>query len=285
MAHDAEQHSSIPALLAATLLAPLASEPPTTSACTDVVGVDEIVAPGNVVLVGEVHGTMESPAFVADVACHALAGDLAVTIGLEMPTSEQRGIDVFVESEGDDADVAALLDGPFWTEEPLDGRTSAAMLELLQDIRRARLGGAAIEVVAIDPGNPGGRDAAMAQAVVDAAEGRPDGLVVALTGNVHAATVAAPAAADSQRPMGAYVADALGDDRVIALDIGFGGGTAWVVLEDGTVGKVSFGDVAEEPDAVASTIIDLSSSMAIGFDGRYDVGNIHASAPAIDASS
>lgn len=264
-------------LVVASLAAP-ASGPADPAGCVDVVGVEQIVAASHVILVGEIHGTAESPAFVAAIACHANAADLAVTVGLEIPTAEQTALDAFVSSSGGETDVAALLDGGFWTSLPHDGRTSVAMLELLDSIRVAHGDGQPVSVIAIDSGDPERRDADMGQSLVDAAATSADGLIVSLTGNVHAATVALPGSTDPA-PMGQHVVEALGDDRVIALDVDFVGGTAWVVLGDGAGGETYFGERIDDPGP-SPAVVRTSPNLRTGFDGVYDVGYIHASPPA-----
>ena len=54
---------------------------------------------GHLLLFGEMHGSIEAPALIADVACHlSLSGD--VTIGLEIPATEQAQIDDYLASAG-----------------------------------------------------------------------------------------------------------------------------------------------------------------------------------------
>jgi hypothetical protein len=40
-----------------------------TEACTPVANAESLIKPGRIVLVGEMHGTREIPAVVADLAC------------------------------------------------------------------------------------------------------------------------------------------------------------------------------------------------------------------------
>ncbi len=69
--------------------------------------------PGHVVLLGEMHGTNESPQFLSDALCVALQNDHSVTVGLELPFSETERADVFLESSGDAEAEQRLLKGNF----------------------------------------------------------------------------------------------------------------------------------------------------------------------------
>lgn len=111
----------------------------------------------DVTLLGESHGTREIPAIAKDFVCQIAAAGRPVILGLEIPRDEQSRIDKFIASDGSRSDVAALLSGPFWTPDPADalsdGRSSKAMFDLIDHARLARRKGAAIAVLAIDPGS------------------------------------------------------------------------------------------------------------------------------------
>ena len=47
-----------------------------------------------ILLLGEIHGTTEGPAFALDVACLAARGDLPALIGLEVAPAEQGRVDL-----------------------------------------------------------------------------------------------------------------------------------------------------------------------------------------------
>lgn len=131
---------------------------------------------GAILWFGEMHGTTESPKFAGDVACNA-ARLAHVQLGLEIWQTEQQRIDRYLL----DGDRKALLEGPFWAQH--DGRSSVAMVALLDQVRTIRKGGGRVEVVAYDVTNEPDRDKAMAKAVLAA---RNQGAVfVGLSGNIH----------------------------------------------------------------------------------------------------
>jgi hypothetical protein len=106
----------------------------------------------NLLLVGEVHGTNEAPALIGDLACASATSGSPVVVALEIPIEEQTSLDNFLASKGSDADQAALLASQFWTRQPQDGRSSAAMLKLLHRLRSLRVEGTRISVLAVDDG-------------------------------------------------------------------------------------------------------------------------------------
>jgi hypothetical protein len=98
-------------------------------------GATELLKPGALVLLGEIHGTAEVPLFVGRLACQATAKGLRVRVGLEIPQEEQARIDAFLSATDADAAKQSLLQGPFWTRDMQDGRSSEAMLALLTRLR------------------------------------------------------------------------------------------------------------------------------------------------------
>lgn len=135
-------------------------------------------------LFGEMHGSVEAPALVGDVAC-AYAKDGPTALGLEIPGAEQDAIDRYLDSDGGADARAALLAGGFWTQAP-DGRSSVAMLALIERMRVLRGQGLPLRVFAFDLPTEDDRDAAMAGAIRAFHAAHPDTRVVALMGNIHA---------------------------------------------------------------------------------------------------
>lgn len=142
------------------------------------------------VFFGEMHGTQETPALVADVIDAYAAHGRPVVLALEIGTEEQPRFDRYVASRGLASDRAALLGGMHWREVHHDGRDSRAMFELIDHMRRLRARGTPIALVAFDGGGTdmGSRNRRMAE-VLRATAGRfPRSRLLVLTGNVHAMT-------------------------------------------------------------------------------------------------
>ncbi|HEX6200040.1 MAG TPA: hypothetical protein VF150_07255 [Thermoanaerobaculia bacterium] len=162
----------VPLLLLVLLVAP---GPAAASECGDVPGLDPLLEPGAVLLVGEMHGTEQAPAFVREVTCAALAAGLPVTVGLEVDRGDDETYQAYLGSDGSPAARERLLAAPFWNREFQDGRGSVAMLELMEALRvlRASSGDGRLRLTLIDRPEAGaGRDEAMAERVAEAMAAR-----------------------------------------------------------------------------------------------------------------
>jgi erythromycin esterase-like protein len=102
-----------------------------------------------VILVGETHGNEQSPAFVARLVCALLAQGRPVILAVERTTAEQPALDRFLASPGGAEDIRALVSDPDWASSTQDGRSSHAMLNLVDQIRRWRQAGQRVELVAM----------------------------------------------------------------------------------------------------------------------------------------
>lgn len=151
---------------------------------------------GRLLIVGEIHGGRETPELVT-----ALLTDIArsrpVRLGLEIPSSEQESLQTYLHSSGNAQDRASLLQAPFWKSS--DGRSSKAMLELIESARVLRNARRDVDVFLMEPVygdqatvvRQGGfmhvKEVGMAEAIRKAlhdSNARP--FVIALMGNVHA---------------------------------------------------------------------------------------------------
>ena len=166
---------------------PVASHPAPVPAARDLVlraiGVHKLV------LLGEMHGTVEAPALAAALLDACVARGQPVSLGLEIPADEQRDLDRYVASGGRAPDRAVLLARPHW--QPMhDGRDSEAMFALVDHVRRLQRGGAKVAIVAFDHCDPdmNVRNRRMAQTLRDAALRKPGAMLLVLTGNIHAMT-------------------------------------------------------------------------------------------------
>jgi hypothetical protein len=195
-------------------------------ACAPLAGADQLWSnPAlHYVIVGEMHGTAETPAIFADLVCAAQAAKRLVVVGLERNPNEQPAIDAFLRAENHAAAVSALLALPGWHNS--DGRTSRAMLALLENLRAMKSDVVAFNRGADKPDSE--HEQAMASALMAAAQGRKDVLVIALTGNFHSA----------RKPMAGYppMAMLLPPAETISLLAIDRGGEFWGVM-DGVSGR------------------------------------------------
>ena len=263
-------------LVLAAVLAPMTAGAEVPG-CSPAPGLEAVLGPGRALLLGEIHGTNEAPEYVATVACHALADDLAVTIALELPWSEEPVVRDFVASSGGEAEASLILDLPFWSKPYQDGRTSQAMLALLEVARAWSQSGVEVEVILLDePADFARRDEWMARRLLAAVANSPKSFFIALTGNLHNQT-----AARSGR-MGERVSGALGKERVVSLKMNHAGGSAWICEATQGCGSLELGDREAEPKGRV-TLFPTPDSR--GYDGFFAVGTLSASPPARDLDS
>ncbi|HEY4220671.1 MAG TPA: protein kinase [Myxococcota bacterium] len=249
------------------------------SVCEPIDELDALVAPGRVLLLGELFGTQEVPAFVGAAVCHAASLARHTVVALDIPDQEQPRLDAFLASSGDDGAKAALLGGEFWTSR--DGRSSTAMLGLLERIRAWRATGVAIDVVAVEPSAGGPREDQMEQHILDARARDPNASVVVLVGNVQSRLTMGYGDRAHYEPLGYLLRERLRDD-VVALDVAYARGTAYNDIgQGGRVNDVGpsnmIDDDSEQPRPFT---ISLFPGVHGPHDGNYFVGALHASMPA-----
>ena len=62
------------------------SDPLVWSVCPAISGLDPCLKPGQIIPLGEIHGTEECPGHVQEMVCNALKQDLSLSVGLELQT-------------------------------------------------------------------------------------------------------------------------------------------------------------------------------------------------------
>ncbi len=262
-------------------------------ACKSVEGFAPLLRPGSVLLLGELHGTAESPAFTGNAACLALAAGRSVTVGLEIWQEEEPRIAAFLASAGAAADRAALLDSPFWRDSYQDGRRSEAMAALLENLRRFRHDGWPVRVALLDRqvhGSGQERDRAMAERLRGIVAAAPADLVITLTGNLHARLAKGVPWDKSYENMGFLFARALPGVQATALDARSTGGTAWYCQGTAAGSPAAGADngckvwpVQGRPGTGAAKVVVHPGLDGDGFNGVYEIGGTTASSPASPA--
>jgi hypothetical protein len=236
--------------------------------CTTLVGLDTLLRAGQLILLGEIHGTQEGPGFVERIACLAMKNNLNVTIGLELPQSEEAEVQSFLISSGAEADKKKVLNLPFWSQDYQDGRASQAMFSLLETVRTWKAKDNKVDVILIDKPSSDDRDFAMAQRVIEEAERYPSNFMVVLTGNYHNMIF------EGAGQMGSYVLTKLGEERVLSLLQSYTGGSAWVDV----AGK-GFGPVGLGGDGLSQIGVYVDRRMG-DYHGTLEIDSIHHSRPA-----
>jgi len=140
----------------------------------------------SLLLLGELHGSKESPKLAGEIVCGE-ALKAPVVLALEIPTTEQSPVDRFLASNGGAGAKAELLSHQFWQAD-VDGRASAAMFELIAYMRKLKHAGLPVSVFAFARGGARRhitRQAALADSLRDFVKQHPNLSMVVLTGNVH----------------------------------------------------------------------------------------------------
>ncbi|WNZ63932.1 hypothetical protein QEG98_09680 [Myxococcus sp. MxC21-1] len=253
-------------------------------------GASSLFSAGGVLLVADPLGTEEVPSAALRMLCEASAQELPVTLALSIPVSEKPLLERYLASDGDSAAVQELLsESAFWRRVYQDGRSSRAMLWLVEQVRRMRISGKDVDVAAIDSDMAHGneREAQMAQHLLNAQSKRPQAWTLALTGSVHARTTEVSWDGDFE-PMGARVARALPSVR--AVDVGFQRGTqfvcrysVWEEEVECNVFGISPTLEARQSSKQAAGLELFTTQQPHGFHGRLYLGALSASPPALQA--
>jgi hypothetical protein len=252
---------------------------------TPVEGLQALLQPGLTLLVGEQLGSREAPATVGDMVCQAALRSGRVVLGLSMPAEDQELINRYLSSAGAPADQDQLLGGRFWLRTHQDGRSSRAILDLIDRVRALRGAGLRIDVVAYDTelANGNERDLFMARTLLLRRADQPREVFIVLSGNTHVSIKKGASWDASFVPMGAHLAKASG--TVKALDLSYAQGTRWTCdmqkekLDCRIYGATPAPKVAAAPGMSPSIRLfpDVSEE---GYHGLLYVGTLSASPPA-----
>ncbi len=162
-------------------------------ACAAPEGTAALLArPERIVVLGETHGTTETPAAFLALVCEAAAQG-PVTVGLELPETDRPLLDFVMAAPDEEAAARYLRAGDFGDPRRDDGRHSQAMFDMILGFRRLKAAGHDIVLrpFAARMSVIGGRDQAwwelemahgMSRSLVD----RPQARLFILVGNLHA---------------------------------------------------------------------------------------------------
>ena len=181
---------------------------------------------GKLLLFGEMHGSAEAPKFISDLAC-SLSSSAEVAVGIEVSSHDQPLIDNYLKSQGTQKDVETLVSSDFW-QKGRDGRSSEAMLQLIEDIRSLKKDGHAVDLFAFDdqPGTKLERNVAIANGIRRFHSGHKDTRIIALMGNIHAMQSEMTTSSGPLVPSGVL----LGDLSPVSILITYPPGTIWACM-------------------------------------------------------
>jgi hypothetical protein len=218
--------------------------------------------------IGETHGTAETPAAFAEMVCEASAGR-PVVVALEMPDAMQADLDLWMASDGGEAARARFLAHDYWGVSHADGRSSQAMFAMLERVRALKAAGRDLILRAYQPSSrrPDGFDQSyyeiqMAGLLLQAAYVRPDALVLALGGSLHARKTL------SERHGFRFAAGHLKAADIVSLRTASQGGRTWACFGEAPCGDSDLGQGVFEPQEDGA------------YDGLLALGPTTASPPA-----
>jgi hypothetical protein len=245
-----------------------------------------LLRPGLTTLIGEQLGSNEAPAAVGDAVCESAEAGFQVALGLSIPRTEQERINRYLASAGAPADQDELLRGLFWRRPYQDGRSSRAIMDLIDRVRSLRAAGLPISLVAYDTDEATGtaRDALLAEVWQQRRKARPEELFIILAGNTHTRTVQGTAWDRDFIPMAKRLVGT--EANLVALDLSYAQGRRWgcdlnrdAKLVCTVVGASPTERVAEAPGQTPFVRM-FSARTEEGYHGLFYVGALTPSLPA-----
>jgi hypothetical protein len=232
------------------------------------------------VMLGEIHGTQQSPLVLLSVVEAAVEHGHRVLVGLELIYDKISDEEDFVENPKQNRQLADVLHGSFWRDEYQDGRASLAMSELLVGLRVLNKKRAdSVQVVILDDrvaysGAIGSRDKFMADRLRTAIDKGNADFIVTLTGNLHN---------KQSREGTSSMADFLRDLKPMSLGVRFGGGDAWI-CQSATADGCGVTSLQSKADKADHAELWLNDGLdAKGYHGYLYFPRLTASPPAARA--
>lgn len=212
--------------LALTLLtcAPIQPATAAQASCSQPFELPAAVSGARLIILGEMHGTQETPLFAAELACTLAQRGGRATLALEMDHREQAALDAYLASDGGEAARRALLSTSFWSATS-DGRASTGTVAMIERVRVLRKAGVQLALLPIDDWGTGaaGREPAMTERLSAALDADPSRRFVVLVGNAHAKETRG----NPRDPDYASLAVRLTDHNPLTLNAVPMSGTAW----------------------------------------------------------
>lgn len=257
-------------IVLALLMVTTAVSRATASSCPALPGSEQLLSDKSLhwILVGELHGTNETPAAFADLVCNALSRGKHVDVGLERPIAEQADIDQVMTATDVHAAEKQLLAQLGWREQGVDGRASTAMLHLLEYLRELRSQFYGVGVYAFDVpysgSSPGARDEAIGREWLRIHEQHPQDVILILTGNAHVFK----AAKFGFNPAATYLPQA----GRISLEVTSNGGEIWASFGDGMCGVRNSAVISTRGNLPRRIILDPQLAPYGKVDGILSLG-------------
>ena len=267
--------------------------------CPAIKGVGEVLDNPlpRVIVLGELHGMDGPPSFAQALVCHSLARGKKTALGFEMSDDADGTINTYLLSNGDEAAKEALFKLGMWTNSFTDGRSSEAMLDLLNFARlQAKQRNENFKSFLFQEtdadwtkyeSNPKtvlqANELGMATNILKEANASGVDKTIVLVGNLHAKRAKNAFGSNDYD----YMANHMLNPETVTLSNVYTSGKAWncmgspsgetVCGESETQGNV---DAASELAKTEGYAVVISETPPSGYDGVFYVGSAKASPPA-----
>jgi hypothetical protein len=235
------------------------------------------------VLLGELHGTTETPPIFGELVCDAAAHAKRVLVGLEFSEDTAGAFQDYIASKGTAKDKQVLLANSHWLEmahEFPDGRTSVAMWKMVERLRELRATGMNISVTTLQRATAANAasqtpyEIGMANSLSEAFSTGKYDVAMVLVGSVHARRETVPASPTTRfEPMAMH----LPGDATLTLEAVAGDGDAWNCTQAGCGVHGRTGRVLTNRSGIV-----LDNTLSRGYDGIIQVGRTTAAVPVLD---
>ncbi|MCH1926783.1 hypothetical protein L9G74_18035 [Shewanella sp. C32] len=264
-------------LLTPLLAGVAASTPLLSLACEPVPQlVMNTVQAKDISLIGEYHGTKETPQAFYNLVCNVLekAPNKPLTVGFELTTVEGMALT-------DQASLDNWLAADDEWVAPHDGRSSKAMYQLLQRMVQAKQTHPNLSIVLFNVPT-GDRDTFMANNIISAYHGQK---MLLLAGNFHTQLkqTDSPDFANAPAPMGSYIFNQY-PQQTASIVISYHGGTQWAWDFEEGKGVYSVGK-SQLTKPHQARILNAAEAARTGYDMAWNIGEVNASYPYIHTAA
>lgn len=235
-------------------------------------------------VIGELHGTRETPGVFGELVCSVTTeAKKRVLVALEFPETARAAFEVYLASKGRDEDRRKFLAESGWLDlargQFPDGRTSEAMLKMVDRLRTLRAAGREVFVttfqraISAPSESQTSYEIGLADSLRKAFDSRDYDLAMVLVGNLHARRMTVtPGGRPPFDPMVMH----LPSESTLTLNAVTGAGEAWNCQSSGCgVQK------RENQPLGATPRIVLDDKLSPGYDGVIGIGPITASPPTL----
>lgn len=203
-----------------------------------------------------------------------------MVVALELEDTLQPTLDAFISRPDEASALATLSDTSLMDRARQDGRTSKALLALLQRVRMLKASGRDISLHLFQPSMIRGQELDqawyelnMGQLLSEARQNRPDARVIGLVGNIHARKTPLARYPDIGIPATGH----LPTRETLSLRVAQQGGFAWNCGRDACGVKPSFASDHGQMNGVVLTPVEDGA-----YDGLLALGPSTASPPISD---